>query len=175
MPHSTSNGSDREYFSGLKALVVDENPDICHIMSGVLEAFRLRSVDTAQTYQEARKKLRLGDVDCVMIDWISEDAEGLQLVHDIRNGSASHANMPIILCTALTDVLHLEEATCAGIDEIIVKPIQPRVVLHKLASAFYGRRTYMVNGDKANKRRSLRWDKPALPKNNDGPEQYSIN
>lgn len=143
------------YFADYNALVVDESADSRAIMSAVLGAFKLKSVTVADDYQKALKNIKTEQIDCIVIDWMSDTKHGLQLVQDVRNANHHIANIPIILCTARTDLGRLEEATKVGVDEIIAKPLKPDVVLKKLASAFYGRKAYVVNGDLANKRRKL--------------------
>lgn len=146
------------HFSSVRALVVDENPHVCTILGAILESFNFKEVKTATNYEEAKIHMELGAVDCVFLDWMETPSHGLKVVDDIRNAAHRvNPNVPIILCTGYTDITRLELATEVGVDEILVKPVQPKSVLRKVASALYGPRSYWVNGDHGNQRRRFNW------------------
>jgi CheY-like chemotaxis protein len=148
------------YFSSVRALVVDENPHVCTILGAILESLAFKDVQTATSYEAATIQMELGAVDCVFVDWMETPSHGLKVVDDIRNAAHRvNPNVPIILCTGYTDITRLELATEIGVDEILVKPVEPKTVLQKVSSALYGPRSYWVNGENGNQRRRFDWSK----------------
>lgn len=147
---------------GYTVLVVDEDAFLSRIIISVLGAFEFGSVIQARTIEEARGILAAGRVNCVVCDWLSEAGKGLELVKFLRQDENSpDPEMPVVLCTALTDLTRICEARDGGISEVVAKPFSPKNLIGKVLAGLFRRRTFVAvdaytGPDR--RRRNLAWD-----------------
>ena len=107
-----------------KALVVDDNVDIRHLVRTTLERAGLGlTVVTAQTGAEALELAALERPDVVIMDLQMPEMDGVEACRRLRAEEAT-AFVPIIMLTAMGDDEHLTDAFEAGVDDYHVKPLQ---------------------------------------------------
>jgi type IV pilus assembly protein PilB len=116
----TSSGPPRTY----KALVVDDNVDLRHLVRTTLERSGLGlSVVTAQNGAEALELAALERPDVVIMDLQMPEMDGVEACRLLRAQEAT-AFVPIIMLTAMGDDEHLTRAFEAGVDDYLVKPLR---------------------------------------------------
>jgi type IV pilus assembly protein PilB len=107
-----------------KALVVDDNVDLRHLVRTTLERAGLGlSIVTAQNGAEALELAALERPDVVIIDLQMPEMDGVETCRRLRAQEAT-AFIPIIMLTAMGDDEHLTRAFEAGVDDYLVKPLQ---------------------------------------------------
>jgi CheY-like chemotaxis protein len=147
---------------GYTVLVIDEDAFLAKIIVSVLGAFDFGSVIYGRSVEEARDILSTSRVDCVVCDWLSESGKGLELVDFLRQDENSPGpEMPIVLCTALTEMTNICQVRDKGISEIVAKPFSPKHLIDKILAALFRRRTFVAveaytGPDR--RRRNLAWD-----------------
>ena len=113
-------------------LVVDDNKDMRHFMSGIFS--REYNVETAVDGKEAKELIRSKHIDLVVTDLMMPNVDGLELTQFIKkNPETDH--IPVILLTAKTAIESRLQALQYGADDYLTKPFEPeylRARVHNL-------------------------------------------
>ncbi|MGB7913892.1 MAG: response regulator, partial [Rhodomicrobium sp.] len=108
----------------LHILVVDDHKDIRDLLAKFLVKHGMR-VTTAADATEARRHLKGGLFDLIVLDIMMPGEDGLSLCRSLREGASS----PIIFLTAVAEdtdrIIGLE----LGADDYVTKPFNPRELL----------------------------------------------
>ena len=106
--------------------------------------FEVAAVRLATNNIEALKILEAYKFDCIFVDNMMNEKNGLDLTRQIR-GSEEQKNQKtaINLCTALTGLQPVIHARDAGITEILAKPVSPDQIMEKLDNALYSQRNFI--------------------------------
>jgi CheY-like chemotaxis protein len=107
----------------IRVVLIGANAHIRRLIATVLQAVPVGQVIEARSTTAAMPLMESGNPHLVIMDWTDDPTEGLLFVHRLRRGELGRANTPVM---ALYDSLHhavLEQASEAGIDEVIAKPI----------------------------------------------------
>ncbi|MSU90258.1 response regulator [Rhodobacteraceae bacterium 2CG4] len=109
-------------------LVVDDDPDICELVAGILMRENY-AVSRAWNVAGARQQLGTTDVDLIILDLMLPDQDGLSFCRALRGEAVA---TPIIMLTAKGDdfdrVLGLE----MGADDYLAKPFHSRELLARI-------------------------------------------
>ena len=107
-------------FAGRKVLVVDDEKDLCEIVSFELEDIGF-NVETASNGTDAFNMVKeKGDFDLVISDVRMTGGDGIELLENIK--ARDPQKPPVILMTGFADVTE-EEVLKKGAEAIIAKPI----------------------------------------------------
>ena len=110
-------------------LVVDDDPDICTAVRDVLEAFGYY-VDMARDGAEALKKLRRGEVPClILLDLMMPGMNGFEFRNEQLRDPVL-ASIPVVVVSGAGDVA--AKAATIGV-EGLAKPIDLDVLLEKIS------------------------------------------
>jgi lipopolysaccharide/colanic/teichoic acid biosynthesis glycosyltransferase len=104
-----------------KILVVDDDPDTCHMVSFMLERNQYH-VDIAYGGEEAIEKMQSLNPDLVVLDLMMPDIDGFETCRRMK----AERNIPILLLSALTDITSVSEGFTYGGDDYVCKPFQSR-------------------------------------------------
>ena len=119
-----------------KTLIVD---DSLTVRMDLAEAFLAAGLDTllAATAEETRKLLSSEDIALVILDVVLPDADGLELLQEIR---ARDAPPPVLLLSTESDVRDRIRGLRTGADDYVGKPYDTGYVIAR-ARALLGERT----------------------------------
>jgi two-component system sensor histidine kinase/response regulator len=119
---------------GIRLLVVDDNPLNLEVAAGLLEQYGA-AVTTAANGADALLQLAAGSVDGVLMDVQMPVMDGLTATRRIR-ADARLAALPVIAMTANARDEDRQSALGAGMNDFIVKPLDPArlvdVLVHHL-------------------------------------------
>jgi PAS domain S-box-containing protein len=116
--------------SGLRVLVVDDDPGICQSLKDILEEERCE-IETAPSGVHAIEYLGRQQFDLVLSDVVMPDMDGYQLYQAVKR---TFSGLPVVLMTAFNyDKDHIIKRSCLeGLQGVIFKkPVNP-VLLKKL-------------------------------------------
>ncbi|GAB4383222.1 MAG: sigma-54 dependent transcriptional regulator [Salibacteraceae bacterium] len=111
-----------------KILVIDDDADICTLLSGFLERKGF-SVDFAYTAKKGLQKLKDSDFDLVLCDFRLPDAEGMEVLNTIRE---QHPCTRVIVITGYSDVKIAVNCIRKGAIDYVTKPLHPEEILHSV-------------------------------------------
>lgn len=106
--------------SGLKILVVDDDPDVALLVKTVLERRAGAAVTVAHDAPQALERARAARPDVVVTDIEMPGASGIDLLSDIRR---EFPGVPVLVMTAHVSVDYAVSALRAQADEFLTKPL----------------------------------------------------
>ena len=105
-----------------RVLVVEDNDIARLVETKTIQKFHC-DVDTAKNGNEALDKLKHQHYDLVFMDIGLPDISGLKLTETIRNTENINRAVPIVALTGHDENATHNQATFAGMDSFIVKPL----------------------------------------------------
>ena len=111
----------------LHILVVDDHKDIRDLLAKFLVKHGMR-VTTAADTTEARRHLKAGAFDLLVLDIMMPGEDGISLCRSLREGSAP----PIIFLTAVAEDTDRIVGLELGADDYVTKPFNPRELLARI-------------------------------------------
>ncbi len=117
-----------------RILVVDDDPDILKMAESVLAACG-HTVFTAEDAMRAMDWLNHIDFDLMLSDANMPHYSGFELVTTIRR-DVKFKDLSIAMLTGLRERRDVARAVDAGVDDYIVKPLDPMILIQKVNSMF---------------------------------------
>ena len=121
---------DPARLNGARILLVDDNANNREVALDFLAAARMR-VDTAADGLQAVAMVKDGDYDLVLMDIQMPVLDGLSATREIR-ALPGRATLPIVAMTANAMSGDRERSLAAGMNDHVVKPIEPALLFHAL-------------------------------------------
>jgi phosphate regulon transcriptional regulator PhoB len=116
--------------TGTDVLVVEDEPDIRHLIAHHLEreGFRCREVSNGT---EAIRAVRASTPDLVVLDLMLPEVGGLEVCRRLRNDPGTAA-IPIIILTAKGDEVDRVVGLELGADDYVAKPFSPKELVARV-------------------------------------------
>ncbi|HYZ17130.1 MAG TPA: response regulator, partial [Candidatus Acidoferrum sp.] len=126
--------------SGLRVLIADDNPASREILGEMLLGWRM-VVDKASSAVDAVAAIEIAAArgvpfDLVLMDWKMPGMDGIEAARTIRENSVPSSTPAIFLVTAHAREEIMTSAEKVGIEAILVKPVDPSILLETIASVF---------------------------------------
>ena len=102
----------------MKALIIDDEIDICYLLSGILKNKHIQPV-CVNTLAEASIALKSQDPEIIFIDNHLPDGMGVDFIQQIKKRKP---HSKIILITAYDTASDRKKAEAEGVDFFIAKP-----------------------------------------------------
>ena len=110
-------------FTGVSALIVDDEPMNLVVASGLLREYRMFA-DTAESGKEAIRKYKEGDYDVIFMDHMMPEMDGVEAMKHIRDIASETDKNPIIIALTANALSGAREMFMQeGFDGFIAKPI----------------------------------------------------
>lgn len=110
-----------------KILIVDDDPQICELISSYLSGFGLQ-VLTANNSTQMHKHLKQTTVDLVLLDVMLPGEDGLSICKKLREQS----DVPIIMLSAAGEETDRVVGLEVGADDYLAKPFSHRELLARI-------------------------------------------
>jgi two-component system phosphate regulon response regulator PhoB len=125
-PNEAAPWPDRSAFAQdtgpADVLLVDDDPDICHVMKAMLAAAGLTAQSTTSA-EDALARIRAKQPDLVVLDWNLPGMTGLELCRIIRNDPIAW-RLPVLFLTANAGAEDVVQAFACGADDYVTKPFR---------------------------------------------------
>jgi two-component system, sensor histidine kinase and response regulator len=135
--------------SGIRALVVDDNPFACEILTETLTSFALR-VDSASSGEQAIRELSAADphdpYQVLLIDWQMPGMDGLEASRTIKHGDLLKHIPKVVMVTGFGKEDIRTQAEAVGIDGFLLKPVSASLLYDVLIDLFGSKES---KGDRA--------------------------
>ena len=108
-------------------------------MVKVLREMGYYEILEAECYEKAVKAIRMHKPDLIFSDWVMPDGTGLDLLKQVRSDPSTQ-ELPFIMVTTQKDQQKIIEASKAGLQSYMLKPVKKEIVAEKLRnlSSAYG-------------------------------------
>ena len=128
--------------SGIRALVVDDNPLACEILSEGLTAFELK-VDSASSGEQAIRELSSADThdpyQVVLVDWqMPGGMDGLEVSRIIKHGGRLKHIPKVVMVTGFGREEIRTQAEEMGLEGFLLKPVSPSALYDTMVDLFGG-------------------------------------
>ena len=107
-----------------QVLVVDDNPVNLQVACGLLEPYQMQ-VTTAFSGEECLSLVEKTSFDCIFLDHMMPQMDGLETLKRLRAGKEANRNIPVVALTANAIDGAKEMFLEAGFQAYVSKPIQP--------------------------------------------------
>ncbi len=114
----------------LRILLIDDEEQMLRLISHYLEREGY-DVVTAASSEEGLQKAVSHDPQLVISDWMLPGMSGIELTKTLRETEAGH-KMYVLIVTAREDDEQVVEAFSNGVDDYIVKPFNPRILIARV-------------------------------------------
>jgi DNA-binding response OmpR family regulator len=120
-------------------LVVDDDPDVCDLVTYKLEqsGFEVRR---ASDGDEAMREVAKRVPDLVLLDIMMPGISGLEVLERWRSDHAT-ASIPVVLLTAKAQENDVERGFELGADDYVVKPFSPRELVRRVTAVLSRRQS----------------------------------
>jgi two-component system alkaline phosphatase synthesis response regulator PhoP len=123
----------------VKILLVDDDPDILEATTIILESAGYE-VTTAQNGIEAMASLKAEKPDLMVLDLLMPKMDGFAVCKELQDPRWSkYQNIPILILSSVREEAsrrryELETALAFNVDDYIEKPINPDVLIERVAN-----------------------------------------
>lgn len=119
-----------------RILVVDDEPDICGLVSDILtdEGYRVSAAETAAS---ARQQITQSEYDLVLLDIWMPDEDGITLLKDWKDNKVLHC--PVVMMSGHGTVDTAVEATRLGAYAFVEKPLTTAKLIQTIRKALDSR------------------------------------
>jgi len=115
-----------------KAIVIDDSSTVRSIISKMLTAMGIQSVQAADGKQALTVLSQNEDVSIAFVDWNMPVMNGIDFVQEVRK-QAVYNKIKILMVTTETEMSQVVIAIESGVDEYIMKPFTKEIFLEKLS------------------------------------------
>ncbi len=120
-------------FGNLRVLVVETSNIMFNLTRSVLHHFGVKDIVSAFNIEEGYKHYMEFKPDIIIMDWMNNTADGIELTKMIRQRDDSHNRyIPIIMMTGFSHKKCVEIARDTGVNEFVVKPFTAASLYEKL-------------------------------------------
>jgi DNA-binding response OmpR family regulator len=101
-------------------LVVDDEPEICKLLSSFLKAKKF-SVNVAANGRQALEELKKNKPDLIILDVKMPEMGGFELLKRLKSNPL-YSTIPVIMLTVQSESRHVDKGVCLGADFYLPKP-----------------------------------------------------
>ena len=115
----------------MRALVIDDSKAMRRILRGIVAGLGFEVVE-ADNGATALEELRKGtDFEVALVDWNMPVMNGIEFVEEVR-ADATYDRLKLVMVTTETEPARMARALMAGVDEFVMKPFSPEILVDKL-------------------------------------------
>ena len=112
----------------MKVLIIDDEPDICYLLSSILRQKQLQA-DFVNSLTEARMALGVHNPQLIFLDNHLPDGRGIDFIGDIKQQNSS---TKVIMITAHDTMDDRNSALEQGVDGFIGKPFTREAIFNAI-------------------------------------------
>lgn len=129
----------------LKVLVVEDITPMRQLITDLLTALNIGTIETAQDGEEGYKAYVKHNPDIILTDWKMPKMDGLEMVRKIRRDPKSpNRSVPIIMITGFSAIERISEARDSGINEFLAKPFSANDIAKRIDHIIRSPRDFIV-------------------------------
>lgn len=134
-------------FKNITVLIVESTRAMFDLTRSVLQTFGVNQVYSAYNAEEGFETFCRVNPDLIIIDWLEDPKNGLELTRRIRADKKSpNPFVPIILMTGYSQKKRVLQARDSGITEFLVKPFTAKALYQKIEQLIERPRHFVNSG-----------------------------
>jgi two-component system, chemotaxis family, chemotaxis protein CheY len=134
--------------TGLKVLVVDDEPTMRKVTRSLLQAIGVKTIYEANDGVSGLEAIGRLMPDVVILDWEMPSPNGAEFVRQVRSPATfPFPDVPIIMLTAYGERSRVVEAVQVGVNEYLLKPVSSKALLARLVSIISKPRKMVKKGN----------------------------
>ncbi len=115
----------------MKALIVDDSRAMRRILRGIMENMGFE-ITEAENGLDAKEKLAVdSEFEVALVDWNMPVMNGLDFIKFVR-GESCYTKIKLVMVTTETEPEQMVRALMSGVDEFVMKPFTPDMLIEKL-------------------------------------------
>ncbi|MCS3867159.1 DNA-binding response OmpR family regulator [Chryseobacterium ginsenosidimutans] len=114
----------------MKILIIEDEPELRNVVQNFLEAEHF-IVEYAENYQSGLEKIISYEYDCILLDIMLPDGNGMDLLKEIKN---IHKKDPVIILSAKDSVDDKVNGLEIGADDYLAKPFHLAELMARIKS-----------------------------------------
>ncbi|AZA52444.1 response regulator transcription factor [Chryseobacterium sp. G0201] len=114
----------------MKILIIEDEPELRNVVQSFLEAEHF-IVEYAEDYQSGLEKIISYEYDCILLDIMLPDGNGMDLLKEIKN---MHKKDPVIILSAKDSVDDKVNGLEIGADDYLAKPFHLAELMARIKS-----------------------------------------
>lgn len=132
----------------LRILMVDDNGSMRLLLRTMLNTFGVTYMRQARDGTDGLTEMEIYDIDLVISDWEMQPMNGREFISRIRAvGNEPLCFTPVIVLTGHASRSLIAEAFEIGATHLLVKPVTPASVLHRIEWVLNDDREFEVSGN----------------------------
>ncbi|MCX7409534.1 MAG: response regulator [Planctomycetota bacterium] len=115
----------------MKTLIIDDSRAMRRILRQIVEPLGFQVTEAGDGIEGLNRLVEMGHVDVVFVDWNMPVMNGLEFVRAIR-AHADYQTLKVVMVTSETEPSKMARALMSGVDEFVMKPFTPQILVDKL-------------------------------------------
>lgn len=115
----------------MNALIIDDSRAMRRILSSIVKPLGFEVIEAGDGQQGLERLLEHDDIEIVLVDWNMPVMNGLDFVKKVR-ATAGYEQQKIMMVTTETEPAQMARALMSGVDEFVMKPFTPDILVEKL-------------------------------------------
>lgn len=115
----------------MNALIIDDSRAMRRVLRQIVEPLGFRVTEAGDGLEGLKRLEELDDVEFALVDWNMPVMTGIEFVQAVRR-QIDRRDMKLVMVTTETEPHKMARALMAGVDEFIMKPFTPDILLDKL-------------------------------------------
>jgi two-component system chemotaxis response regulator CheY len=115
----------------MQALIVDDSRAMRRILRTIVEPLGFEIEEAGHGIEGLHRLAERPDTELALVDWNMPEMDGIAFVKEVRANPA-YQNLKLVMVTTETEPSKMARALMAGVDEFVMKPFTPDILLSKL-------------------------------------------
>ena len=113
------------------ALIIDDSRAMRKILHNIIKPLGFEIAEAGNGLEGLKSLDERSDTELVLVDWNMPEMNGYDFVKAVRS-NPDFSNMKIVMVTTETEPAKMARAMMAGVDEFLMKPFTPEMLIDKL-------------------------------------------
>lgn len=115
----------------MRILIIDDEEDARMLLSFVVEPYNWQVVEAEDCWTGLEILKSDANFDLVLVDWQTPKMTGIEFITKVREELALQ-ELKVIMTTGLNDTENVAAALSSGVNEYLMKPFTPDMVIDKI-------------------------------------------
>jgi len=115
----------------MNALIIDDSRAMRRILKQIVTGLGFEVLEAGNGQEGLEVLFGSDDVELVLVDWNMPEMNGLEFVEAVRS-KPEYQRLSLVMVTTESEPARMARALMAGVDEFVMKPFTPDILLEKL-------------------------------------------